>query len=89
MINILSKQVTHNIAKIRVSVLNLLIETGRYGKDRLDRGENRRCKLCESGNIEDEFHFIFEFSVYADLTETYIILMLLSSYRQICGKAQY
>lgn len=42
-------------AQLRSGVLPLCIETGRY--QRLDVNL-RRCEVCETGDVEDEFHFV-------------------------------
>ena len=43
--------------KFKCGVLPLLIETGRY-KD-IPR-ELRTCKICDSGSVESEHHFLME-----------------------------
>ena len=45
------------LAKLRLGVLALHIETGRYHRPRLP-AEDRLCKICNSGEIEDETHFL-------------------------------
>jgi hypothetical protein len=49
----------HYLAKLRLGAHKLEIETGRYTstKCRL-KPEERTCKICKSGDTEDEFHFI-------------------------------
>ena len=42
------------MAQLRLGILPLAIETGRYYRIRI---ENRFCKLCHNENIEDEIHF--------------------------------
>jgi len=49
----------------------LRIETGRHGQQRLERFE-RCCQVCGSGDVEDEFHFVFKCEVYADIRHVYI-----------------
>ena len=44
------------ITQMHTSRHILRIKTGRYGQQRLERFE-RRCQVCDSGDIEDEFHF--------------------------------
>ena len=34
--------------------------------------ENRKCTLCDSNDIEDEFHFVLICPLYNDLRATYI-----------------
>ena len=50
------KYVCHALTKLRVSSHKLRIETGRYGRNRIERHE-RLCELCTSGQVEDEYHF--------------------------------
>ena len=46
------------ITQMRTSGHILRIETGRYDQQRLERFE-RCCQVCGSGDVEDEFHFVF------------------------------
>ena len=64
---------THRIllTKLRVSSHQLRIETGRYGRARLERFE-RVCQLCNQNDIEDEFHFVIKCPVYNDIRIKYI-----------------
>jgi hypothetical protein len=52
-----SKSTRKRLTGIRISSHNLRIHSGRYGRDSLPR-ENRKCQICNSQDIEDEFHFI-------------------------------
>ena len=52
----LSRQQRSVLARLRSGTLALAIETGRY---RQIPAENRLCKQCESGTVEDELHFLF------------------------------
>ena len=45
------------LAKLRFGCLDLDIETGRWRNIERD---NRICKICQSGSIEDELHFVFQ-----------------------------
>jgi hypothetical protein len=60
-----------NITKIRLSSHSLRIQTGRYGANRIDRNQ-RICLYCDSGDIEDEFHFICICSRFNTLRNQYI-----------------
>ena len=51
------KSYRQHITKIRLSSHKLRIETGRYGRNRIDRNE-RLCQICNCGDIEDELSFI-------------------------------
>jgi hypothetical protein len=60
---------TSLITKFRVSAHQLRIEQGRYyGIER----SQRKCIMCNTNNIEDEFHFILTCPLYADIRYKYI-----------------
>ena len=48
--------------KLRISNHKLMIETGRYDKT---PHNDRFCPVCNSGIIEDEFHFLFHCPKYS------------------------
>ena len=52
------------IAKLRMGILQLHIETGRFNNTKL---ENRTCLMCNDNSIEDEIHFICLCSKYNSL----------------------
>ena len=52
------------LAKFRLGVLALRIETGRYQRPKLP-AEERLCKLCDSGEVEDESHFLLRCGLYS------------------------
>ena len=58
------------LAKLWISSQCLRIETGRYGRDRIDR-QDRICTLC-SMELEDEYHFIIKCPLYQDIRTQYI-----------------
>lgn len=68
---ILSRKLRIAFTKLRLSAHNLRIETGRYGRNRIDQNE-RLCLLCNTNNVEDEFHFMFKCEVYSTLRKKYI-----------------
>ena len=49
------------LAQIRLGILPLHIETGRFNNIELNE---RVCNICNSGDIEDECHFLFNCDVY-------------------------
>ena len=53
-----------SLCKLRVSAHRLMIEIGRYNKTHLQRDE-RICKNCDTGKVEDEFHFLLECPNYS------------------------
>lgn len=59
------------ITQLRLSSHPLRIETGRYGQNRMDRNE-RKCQICNSNDIEDEYHFVLICPIYMDLRLKYI-----------------
>ena len=52
------------LAKFRCGILQLRIETGRFNNTKL---EERTCEICESTQIEDEFHFLCVCNAYEQL----------------------
>ena len=60
-LNLTSKE-RSMIAHLRLGVLPLAIETGRYQNKKIN---DRKCFHCDDA-IEDEFHFLFHCSLYID-----------------------
>jgi hypothetical protein len=56
------------IAQLRLGILQLAIETGRYRSIPL---ENRICQLCDLNCIENEVHFLFICPIYATKRKTF------------------
>ena len=52
------------LSQLRLSSLKLAILTGKWYNI---KKEERKCKFCDSNEIEDEFHFIFHCSYYNEL----------------------
>jgi len=61
----------HALSKLRLSSHPLLIEQGRHHRPQIQR-QNRLCSLCNTRDIEDEFHFVLKCSVYHELRTQYI-----------------
>ena len=59
---------THNC--LRLSSHRLEVEVGRWAKPNKVPYENRKCKICNI--LEDEFHFLLECPLYAELRKRYI-----------------
>ena len=58
-----------SFAQLRSGTLPIEIETGRY------RGitrEQRFCPICNTGEVENELHFILKCPVLHDIRKTYI-----------------
>jgi hypothetical protein len=59
------------ITKLRLSVLPLRIQTGRYASQNTPRNE-RHCLLCNETDLEDEFHFVCKCTKYSTIRKKYI-----------------
>ena len=57
------------ISKLRLGILPLRIETGRYERPILP--EAQRLCYCQMGIIESEYHALFECKMYNELRETW------------------
>ena len=62
-------------AQLRLGILQIGIETGRY---RSIPVKERLCDVCKSSNIEDELHFLFKCPKYDDYRATWFTKMNLS-----------
>ena len=70
-LNVLPKKLRIALSKLRLGSNNLNIVTGRYAQNRVDR-HLRTCNVCNSRDIEDEFHFVLICPAYTDLRKRYI-----------------
>jgi hypothetical protein len=71
-LNFLSSKILRtSLTKLRISAHNLRIQTGRYGRERIDR-DQRICQLCNLNEIEDEYHFMFICPLYSELRRTFL-----------------
>ena len=61
-----NRKIRSYVSQLRCGILPLRIETGRYGTKYIPECE-RTCIFCNSGEIESEYHFIFDCVLY----ETY------------------
>ena len=70
---IVNRKHRNALAKLRLSSHNLKIESGRHTgtRARIAR-ENRKCIICNSNDIEDEFHFVLICPVFNDIRRIYI-----------------
>ncbi len=57
------------LAQYRCGILPSEIETGRWQNKPV---EERICKVCGSGEVENEFHFIFSSTLYNDISATFL-----------------
>lgn len=62
--NYVSRMQRSLLAQLRIGILPLHIETGRFRSVPLD---NRLCQLCNMQEIEDEKHFIVNCAAYIDI----------------------
>ena len=60
------------VAQLRLGILPLRLETGRFLDEKV---EERTCKLCNSGAVEDEMHFLFSCNTYNDIRQRFYNLM--------------
>ena len=58
-------------SKFRMASHQLRIVTGRYGNNRIERNQ-RLCNICNSGEIEDEYHFLIICDAYKDIRVKYL-----------------
>ena len=66
-----NKNLRRYLTKLRLSSHNLKIETGRYGRNRIERNQ-RYCDFCNTTDIEDEYHFVCVCPAYSDLRYKHI-----------------
>ena len=59
------------ITKLRLSVHNLRIHSGRFGANRIPRNE-RYCLFCNDHDLEDIFHFVLKCPLYNDIRKRFI-----------------
>ena len=68
------------LAKIRGGSNRLRIEQGRYEKEQV---HERVCRLCASGSVEDEAHFMLQCPFYGDLRD-----VMWANFEQATGRNQ-
>ena len=59
------------VSRLRLSVLPLRIQLGRYSQNNLPRNE-RYCLCCGNVDIEDEYHFVFICPCYNTIRRKYL-----------------
>ena len=64
----ITRNIRSSIAKFRTSTHNLAIETGRYTRPIIP-SNNCFCKICNSGQIEDEQHLLLDCNAYKETRE--------------------
>ena len=68
------------LTKLRLSCHNLRIETGRHCYPKIP-AEQRLCRKCESGKVEDEKHFLLDCQLFND--ERSVLFDTLSSFTEV------
>ena len=58
------------MAQLRAGILPLHLETGRYVNTPV---HERICLCCNQEAVEDEFHFIFDCTLYSNLRHNFFI----------------
>ncbi len=61
------------LAQLRYGILQIQLETGRYCNE---ARENRLCKVCNEGFVEDQKHFLFHCTAYRDKRENFVQLIM-------------
>ena len=72
---ILDFKICKQLTRFRLSNHVLQIEKGHHTKPKTPVVD-RPCKLCNSNQIEDEFHFLCVCNVYSDLRETFFVKLM-------------
>jgi len=70
-LDVLPKSLRIFFSRLRMSVHHLRIQTSRYTNDNRPRNE-RYCVVCNSHDIEDEYHFICICPCYSNVRKQYI-----------------
>ena len=84
----LSKSQRSLLAQIRLGILPLYIETGRYTRT---KAEDRICTLCKSHKVENELHFLFQCKLYKEERTNFLKSLsglnysLADNFRYICN----
>ncbi len=68
----MSKYERSLLAQLRYGILPLQLETGRYNNE---ARENRFCRICNEGIVEDQYHFVFYCSAYNEKRDTFTNIM--------------
>jgi hypothetical protein len=79
------KNLRKNISRLRISALNLHIETGRHRCPRKTPINERLCESCESGEIGDEIHTIIACEKFEIHSEKFINLSPQNKFKHIMG----
>ena len=77
----LSQNMMREIARLRTSTHKLAIETGRYQRPVVPSNE-RLCKICNMGQVEDEIHFVTKCTAYSKHREVLLSEMNLTNYNR-------
>ena len=77
------------LAQLRIGILPLAVETGRYYRMPF---ENRTCQICKENHIEDEVHFVCECTSFLSIRQKfyekfreYFSITEMDTYDQFCN----
>ena len=68
----ISRQQRSCVAKLKLGIPPLQIEVDRFKKDETIKPEDRYCRLCNTGLVEDEVHFLLVCSKLHDSRKEYL-----------------
>ena len=57
------------LAQLRMGILPLRIETGRFSNLKINE---RLCQMCKTGEVEDEIHFLFKCERFKECRQLYM-----------------
>jgi len=81
----LSRKERSLFAQLRLGVLPLRLETGRY---KAEKEEERICTLCCSGEVENELHFLFYCKLYEEERSKFFknVETRLTNFKNLCDE---
>ena len=65
----ISKHERSLLAQLRYGILQIQLETGRYCNE---KREDRLCKICNGGVVEDQDHFVWHCPVYNEIRDKFV-----------------
>ena len=68
----ISKYERSLLAQMRYGILQIQLETGRYCNE---KRENRLCKICNNGVVEDQNHFVWHCAAYNEIRNNFVQLI--------------
>ena len=90
LLQIKCKKTKNLLTKLRISGHDLYIETGRYTKPKKTPVDERICRFCTTGEIEDEIHLIMKCKYYLNLrNEMFGQLNIISDFNSLNFNAKF